>query len=68
MIWTTWDEKRFLNGLGKHTGTELTRPELLERYIKASENRVEWDKIDKEEAFAHAQRLLRKEIRLSECR
>lgn len=55
---TTLDEMRFIDGLGKHSGVTSTRKILLQNYLKTTKWRRDWGLIDKEAVIAHARQAL----------
>lgn len=54
--YTTYYEIEYIDrlGTGLYRKSELSREELLRRYIKAGERRVDWGGIDRYQALAHA--------------
>lgn len=56
----TQQEIIFLNCLGTFATKLAPVRELLEKYIKAAEKRVNWDGIDKHRVVTHAINLLRR--------
>lgn len=60
--WSTCNERHFIDGLGTHGITRPSVKRLLEGYIRAARNRVEWGDIIPEVAIRHAEARLRVEF------
>ena len=60
-LYTTYSEKKFIDGLGTmkfsaaQSVAQLTREELLGRYLSSCYNRQLWGKIDKNEVIRYTQ-------------
>ena len=62
-LWDTSDEVNFLNGVKRWTtNVPMTRKQLLQEYLKASEARVYWGEVDRAEAIRHCKMLLKQEM------
>lgn len=59
--WSTENEKDWLKNLGTHRRNSLSKKESLEKYLEASNKRVNWGSINKEEILSYAKELLEKE-------
>jgi hypothetical protein len=59
--WTTSDEKRWIDTMGRHDQSTKKVPyiELLERYLEAAKKRENWDMIDKRTVIDYAKTQLR---------
>jgi len=54
--WTTWNELRFIGGLGSFCAkTKTIRRELLKKYVKSAKLRTEWFGINKAACLSAAQ-------------
>lgn len=66
--WTTNDEMTFLTHLGTgthsdiHARLQLSRGELLRRYVSSCSRRTVWDGLNRKRIEAAASRMLRDEI------
>ncbi|PTR17469.1 hypothetical protein C8R31_101633 [Nitrosospira sp. Nsp2] len=55
---TTEQELRFIDELGSHADTKLSRKNLLRLYISAASKRTHWGSLDRFAVVSHAQQLL----------
>lgn len=62
MNWSTEDEMRFIDGLGKNkfSDTRMPRRKLLENYLHTAECRDNWDMMIENVIVAHAKKALNK--------
>ncbi len=60
---STAQEIKFIEKLGRFVPSNVvSRPELLRRYVKAADKRIDWGDIDKEQAVQAAREELWKAV------
>ena len=56
--WGTLSEKRFIDGIGRHSLLAADRVQLLRNYIDSMSRRYRWGSIDRHAIEAYTARLL----------
>lgn len=59
--WGTLAEKRFIDGMGRHSMLAADRAQLLQNYIDSLSRRFRWGSLDRYAIESYAARMLRHE-------
>ena len=56
--WSTWQEMRFLDGLGQFSHHDTPKRELLQGYLEGAQRRDNWGVINKAGVISYARKLM----------